>query len=83
MADAELPERLQVSVNDQDFELTKRENGAEVTSAILSQIQSPEFSIVGYGLSTDGWLDPTTFLRSHGADINPAAFQHVEARRGR
>ncbi len=35
----------------------------------------PGFEIVGYGLSTDGWHNPTSFLRQHAADNNPAPFQ--------
>jgi hypothetical protein len=46
-------------------------------------LPSPEFAIVGYGLSTDGWSDPIAFLKAHAADTNPAPFEMAKRRRGR
>jgi len=34
----------------------------------------PDFPIVGYGLTTDGFREPTEFLREMRADSQPAAF---------
>jgi murein DD-endopeptidase MepM/ murein hydrolase activator NlpD len=77
-----LPASLQVGVDGPRFEITRRGDTAEVSAALLSYLPSPEFAIVGYGLSTDGWLDPIAFLKSHGADTNPAAFEPAKRKRG-
>jgi murein DD-endopeptidase MepM/ murein hydrolase activator NlpD len=68
------PDQLQMGLDGRKFKIGKRDNKAEVSAEFLSYVPSPEFMIVGYGLSTDGWLDPILFLKGHGADINPAAF---------
>jgi murein DD-endopeptidase MepM/ murein hydrolase activator NlpD len=77
----DLPEQLQMGLDGRKFKISKRDDKAEVNAAFLSYVPSPEFAIVGYGLSTDGWLDPIAFLKAHGADINPAPFG--PAKRGR
>jgi murein DD-endopeptidase MepM/ murein hydrolase activator NlpD len=59
----ELPDRLRLDVAGKDFELQKRNDAVEVAANILWHIQPPDFAIVGYGLSTEGWLDPVAFLR--------------------
>lgn len=76
-----LPEQLRLNLNGREFEISNHDGKAEVTSAFLSYVPSPEFAIVGYGLSTDGWLDPIAFLKAHGADTNPAAFELANRRR--
>jgi murein DD-endopeptidase MepM/ murein hydrolase activator NlpD len=70
----DLPEQLQIGLDGRKFQLSKHDDKAELNAAFLSYVPSPEFMIVGYGLSTDGWLDPIAFLKSHGADTNPAPF---------
>jgi hypothetical protein len=82
-AAADLPERLQLAIDGQKFEIARRGDKPEVTSAILSYVQSPEFAIVGYGVSAEGWRDPTAFLKEHRADIAPAAFDAAKSRRAR
>ena len=59
----ELPDQLQLSIGGKTFELRKRDGVAEVTSDILWHIQPPDFAIVGYGVSMEGWRDPVAFLR--------------------
>lgn len=71
---ANLPEEMQVGADGRKFRFAKNGETAEVDPALLAYVPSPEFLIVGYGLSTDGWQDPVAFLRAHGADVNPAAF---------
>jgi murein DD-endopeptidase MepM/ murein hydrolase activator NlpD len=78
-----LPERLRLNINGREFEIIRHGDKAEVSAAILLRVPSPEFPIVGYGLSTDGWLDPVAFLRSQGADSNPAPFEAADRRRKR
>jgi murein DD-endopeptidase MepM/ murein hydrolase activator NlpD len=68
----ELPDRITAGVDGSSFELTKRDGKAEVAAALLRYLVSPEFAIVGYGLSTDGWMDPTAFLAAHGAEVMQA-----------
>jgi murein DD-endopeptidase MepM/ murein hydrolase activator NlpD len=75
-----LPDRLRLNINGRDFELTRDGDKAEVESSILLRVPTPEFPIVGYGLSTDGWLDPIAFLRAHSADSSPAAFELAKRR---
>jgi murein DD-endopeptidase MepM/ murein hydrolase activator NlpD len=82
-ASSDFPERLRLNVNGRDFEIVRDGDTAKVESAILWNLPSNEFPIVGYGLSTEGWLDPVAFLRSQRADINPAAFELVDRRRKR
>ena len=74
----ELPEGLQLNLNGQAFDVRRREGNVEVHPAIFSIIQPPEFAIVGYGLTTDGWQDPIAFLREHAADVSPAPFEVVK-----
>ena len=50
-------------------------------NTLLSYLPSPEFVIVGYGLSTEGWVDPILFLKTHSADVNPAPFELAKRRR--
>ena len=79
----ELPELLQLNIGERKFEIRNRSGKAEVTWEILSVVQPPEFSIVGYGLSTEGWHDPIAFLKEQGANTAPATFEVVERPRKR
>jgi murein DD-endopeptidase MepM/ murein hydrolase activator NlpD len=77
----ELPDRITAGQDGRVFELAKREGKAEVAAAILRYLPTPEFAVVGYGLSTDGWLDPIAFLQSHGAAGAPAPLERAEQER--
>jgi murein DD-endopeptidase MepM/ murein hydrolase activator NlpD len=77
-----LPASLQIGADGRKLEITHSGDNVEVSAALLSYVPSPEFLIVGYGLSTDGWLDPIAFLKAHSADVNPAAFELAKRRRG-
>jgi murein DD-endopeptidase MepM/ murein hydrolase activator NlpD len=77
----DLPGQLQMGLDGRTFKISKHEDKAEVNADFLSYVPSPEFLIVGYGLSTDGWLDPIAFLKAQGADVNPAPFGPAKRRR--
>ena len=77
----DLPAWLQIGTSGRRFDTTRRGENAEVSAGLLSYVPSPEFAIVGYGLSTDGWLDPIAFLKARSADSNPAAFELAKRRR--
>jgi murein DD-endopeptidase MepM/ murein hydrolase activator NlpD len=78
----ELPGRLTIGQDGRVFELTKRDGKTEVAAAFLRYLPSPESAIAGYGLSTDGWLDPIAFLRAQGAERASAAFEGIGLGRG-
>jgi hypothetical protein len=59
-------DRVNIHIQDKTFELRKVDGDFEVSADILNYLQPPEFAIVGYGLSTDGWRDPVAFLRDPG-----------------
>ncbi len=77
----DLPEQLQMGLDGRKFQFSKHDDKAEVNAAFLTYVPLPDFMIVGYGLSTDGWLDPIAFLKVHGADVHPAPFEMVKRRR--
>lgn len=59
----------------QRYPVTVRDGKHFLPARMLWDFSSrPGFEIVGYGLSADGWHDPTVFLRGHAADTNPAPF---------
>ena len=68
-----LPIAIHAKAGFQFFEL--------IDVALAGRVGVPDFMIVGYGLSTDGWLDPIAFLKAHGADTNPAPFGPAKRRR--
>ena len=68
-ADRTLPARVQLS--GQTFEIASRDGKHFLPTAVLQKVQSPRFAIVGYGLSTKGWRDPTEFLREKNAGQPP------------
>jgi murein DD-endopeptidase MepM/ murein hydrolase activator NlpD len=72
-----LPSELQMGLDGRKFAVRKTGAQAEVDSAFLYYVPSPEFLIVGYGLSTEGWRDPMEFLREHGAEVAPAPFSRA------
>jgi murein DD-endopeptidase MepM/ murein hydrolase activator NlpD len=69
-----LPSELQMGLDGRKFSIRKTGAQAEVNPEFLYYVPSPEFLIVGYGLSTEGWRDPIEFLREHGAEVAPATF---------
>jgi hypothetical protein len=70
-----------MGIDGRTFKIKKNGDKAEVSPAFLSYVPSPDFLIVGYGLSTDGWMDPIAFLKTHGAEVNPAPFEMAKVRR--
>jgi hypothetical protein len=72
-----LPGELQIGMDGRKFAVRKTGELAEVDPAFLYYVPSPEFLIVGYGLSTEGWRDPVEFLREHGAEVSPAPFSRA------
>jgi len=69
-----LPAELVMGIDGQKIAVEKQGDKATLDAAFLYYVPAPDFLIVGYGLSTDGWVDPIDFLRQHGAEANPAAF---------
>lgn len=59
----DLPLPLELRFGERKFAIVERDHKSWMPTAVLNYLQSPEFPIVGYGLSTDGWLDPTEFLK--------------------
>lgn len=76
-----LPVRL--TLNGRRYRLQPRDGRLVAPAAMLWQIQRPDFALVGYALSADGWNDPIRFLRDHAADSMPAPFQPNFRRRRR
>jgi hypothetical protein len=72
-----LPAELVMGLDGRRFAVEKHDDKATIDAAFLSYVPAPDFLIVGYGLSTDGWFDPIDFLRQHGAEANPAAFSQA------
>jgi hypothetical protein len=73
--DQVLANRITAGLDGRVFEVTKRDGKSEVAAGFVRYLASPEFAIVGYGLSTEGWLDPIAFLKAHGAAATPATFE--------
>jgi hypothetical protein len=59
-----LPERFQMAVNDKMFEFQSEQGKITTSIDILQHVQPIGFQIVGYGLSTDGWIDPVRFMQN-------------------
>jgi murein DD-endopeptidase MepM/ murein hydrolase activator NlpD len=72
-----LPAELVMGLDGRKIEVEEHDDKATIDAAFLCYVPAPDFLIVGYGLSTDGWLDPIDFLRVHGAEANPAAFSRA------
>jgi hypothetical protein len=68
---------LRVRIAGEAFTFKAQEDIHVAPARILWLASFPEFPIVGYGLSTTGWLDPVPTLRSFQADTNPAPFRLV------
>jgi hypothetical protein len=50
--------------NDKSFDFENNQGKATTSREILQHFQPLDFQIVGYGLSTEGWLDPFQFLQN-------------------
>lgn len=72
-ADIQLP--LRIDFNGGRYDVQLREGKTVVNSALLWHIDRPDFPLVGYSLSTEGWLDPVQFLREQHADTAPAPYR--------
>jgi murein DD-endopeptidase MepM/ murein hydrolase activator NlpD len=59
-----LPDRFQMAVNEKMFEFHNEQGKITTSIEILQHLQPIGFQIVGYGLSTDGWIDPVRFLQN-------------------
>jgi murein DD-endopeptidase MepM/ murein hydrolase activator NlpD len=72
--DESIPAGFKFRFGDQEFALSKRDGKHFLPNAALHYVQRPDFAIVGYGLTTKGWRDPTKFLMEMRADTQPAPF---------
>jgi murein DD-endopeptidase MepM/ murein hydrolase activator NlpD len=72
---------LHVQLNGRRFDVETQNGKMIAPAALLWEIQRPDFALVGYARSTNGWRDPIRFLREHNADTNPASFK-PKAKRG-
>jgi murein DD-endopeptidase MepM/ murein hydrolase activator NlpD len=73
-ADDSIPGDFKFRFGEQEFALTKRDGKRYLPNAALHYVQRPGFAIVGYGLNTNGWRNPTEFLMEMRADTQPAPF---------
>jgi murein DD-endopeptidase MepM/ murein hydrolase activator NlpD len=73
-ADESIPANFKFRFGDQEFALSKRDGKRFLPNAALQHVQRPDFAIVGYGLNTNGWRNPTEFLMEMRADTQPAPF---------
>ena len=58
-----LPAELVMGLDGRKIAVEKQGDKATLDAAFLYYVPAPDFLIVGYGLSTDGWLDPIDFLK--------------------
>src|SRR3954469_19795473 len=77
----ELPEEVSMGLDGRKFAIRKVDGKAEIDLAFLYYVPAPDFLIVGYGLSTEGWRDPISFLQINRADTNPAVFTRAPRER--
>jgi murein DD-endopeptidase MepM/ murein hydrolase activator NlpD len=79
-SDSNLPTSIDLSLNGKDFAITSRNGKHYLPAAALNHLQPSSFAIVGYALSTDGWLDPTQFLGDTLNKYPRASFGEMPAR---
>lgn len=72
--DVSVPANFTFRFGDQELALTKRDGKHFLPNVALHYVQRPDFAIVGYGLNTNGWRNPTEFLMEMRADTQPAPF---------
>ena len=69
-----LPAELVMGLDGRKIAVEKQGDKATLDAAFLYYVPAPDFLIVGYGLSTDGWLDPIDFLKAARCRGDPAPF---------
>jgi hypothetical protein len=69
------PRDLTLSLAGDEFAITPRDGKLFLPSKILWRVHRPDFPLVGYALSTDGWRDPIALLKERQADVNPPLFR--------
>jgi murein DD-endopeptidase MepM/ murein hydrolase activator NlpD len=83
----EVPESVsdnfQMTIGHQTIACTTRDGKHFLPAGALNVFEPREFSIVGYGLTTDGFLDPTLFLQQMRADSLPAPFGRFPAQQAK
>jgi hypothetical protein len=77
MVEGPLPETLPMRIDGHDFSITTRDGKRFMPTGILHYVTPPDFPITGYALSTDGWRDPTEFLRLMAAEVAPAPYEPI------
>jgi hypothetical protein len=65
---------LTLRVNGEPFLQEQRDGKPCLPARMLWGFSRPDFALVGYDLTTDGWCDPIAFLRERRADTQPAPF---------
>jgi hypothetical protein len=75
--DVPLPDTLPMPIAGHDFSMTTRDGKHFMPAGILHHMMPPDFAITGYALSTDGWRDPTEFLRLMAAEVAPAPYSPI------
>jgi murein DD-endopeptidase MepM/ murein hydrolase activator NlpD len=65
---------LTLRMKGEAFSLEQREGKPCLPARLLWGFSRPDFALVGYDLTTDGWRDPIAFLREHRADTQPAPY---------
>lgn len=73
-ADDAVPTDVKIRVNNHNYDMYVRNDQRFIPAGLLNYLTPRDFPISGYALSTDGWRDPTEFLRQVMADIAPAPF---------
>jgi murein DD-endopeptidase MepM/ murein hydrolase activator NlpD len=64
------PRSIKVNLHGEEYSIAPRDGSFFLPAKILWRTRRPDFTLVGYGLSTDGWRDPVAFLRERGADAH-------------
>jgi murein DD-endopeptidase MepM/ murein hydrolase activator NlpD len=73
--EAATPRTIKVTLHGEEFCHEERDGKFFLPAKILWRTRRSHFPIVGYGLSTDGWRDPVTFLRERDAGAWPHPFK--------
>ncbi len=77
-AEVELPEsappNLHIGLPGKAISITTRDGKHFMPAVALTYLPPQGFPIIGYALTTDGFRDPTAFLREMRADTQPAPF---------
>jgi murein DD-endopeptidase MepM/ murein hydrolase activator NlpD len=73
--DDDVAAHIEVKLGAEPIKVETRDGRHFLPAKLLNFLQPRDFPIVGYGLTTDGFHDPTGFLREVRADTQPAGFQ--------